>query len=430
MLKCIDASSKSGQTAVKTLNRRAEPDPAVRETVTKILAAIRAKGDAAVIEHTKKFDGAKLTPETLRVTQAEMDAAWASLSVDVKKTIEMSHKNVTSFAKRSMRKNWKTRNFQGVEVGEVFQGFERVGIYVPGGTAPLVSTVVMTVTLAKVANCNEVVVCTPCQADGSVNPALLGALKLTGATEVYRIGGIQAVGAMAYGTDTIKPVQKIFGPGNPWVIEAKRQVFGLVAIDQLPGPSEILVLADDTGRPDWIAADILAQAEHGHGSQVALISTSKKLIEAVDAELEKQVKTLGRAKQIKEVLKASGVSVLVQEMGSAIAIANAYSPEHLTLIVRNESSVLPHLRTAGAIFLGNYSPVAVGDFIAGPSHCLPTGGAGKSFPGLTVDQFQRRTSVIKLDDKSLPKSVPLVETFATIEGLDAHARSASIRLQA
>lgn len=429
MLKIIDATTRAGRAALKKLDRRSEPDAGTREAVASVLADVRARGDAAVIEWTERYDKARLTPKGLVVPPEALAAAWRGLPAATRRILRSSHRNVSAFAKAGLRASWSRRNDQGALVGEVYQGFERVGLYVPGGTAPLVSTAIMTVTLAKAAGCREIVVTTPCGPDGSVNPALLGALHLAGATEVYRIGGIQAIGALAFGTRTIRPVAKIFGPGNKFVIEAKRQVFGLVAIDQLPGPSEVMVVADATGNPAWIAADLVAQAEHGHGSQAILVTPSRQLAAAVAGEVERQLGALTRQAHLAEALKSGGFLVVTESLDEAVAVANAYAPEHVSLIVVDEKKVVPRLTTAGAIFLGNHSPVAVGDYLAGPSHTLPTGGAGKSFPGLTVDQFQRRTSVVRLDAASIRRSAPLVKALSDLEGLDAHGRSAMIRIE-
>jgi histidinol dehydrogenase len=319
------------------------------------------------------------------------------------------------------------KNAEGADVGEIYQPFQRVGIYVPGGTAPLISTVIMTVTLAKAAGVPEIVVCSPCGKDGRINDSMLFALQLAGATEIYRIGGAHAIAALTFGTETIRPVDKIMGPGNKFVVEAKRQLVGAVAIDLLPGPSEIMVIADDSARPDFIAADLLAQAEHGKDSQVILATPSLKLLRAVEKEVASQLESLPRAEIARESLRTGGTLVHTKDLAQAISIANAWAPEHLSLVVRKEAPLIPRIRTAGAIFVGNYSPVAAGDFLAGPSHTLPTGGAGKSFPGLTVDQFQRRTSIVKLSRSALRKSAPIIELFSEIEGLAAHGRSASIR---
>lgn len=423
--------------AIAKLNRRAEASESVRSVVAEVIVAVRERGDEALIELTRKFDGAELTPATLAVSAEEMQAAWevvadeakpaATGAVTLREALEASHRNVHAFATHSLRKNWSARNEQGAEVGEVFYPFERVGIYVPGGTAPLVSTALMTVTLAAAAGVPEIVVCTPCGRDGQIQPALLAALKLAGATEVYRLGGAQAVAAMAYGTATIRPVAKLFGPGNSYVVEAKRQAFGVVAVDLLPGPSEVLILADKSGDAACIAADILAQAEHGKDSQAGFITDDAALLEAVLAEAQRQAQTLSRQDMLRPVLEKGVFLVLAPSLEEGAELVNQYAPEHLSLITEREGEILPCIRTAGAIFLGNHSPVAVGDFLAGPSHTLPTGGAGKSFPGLTVDMFQRRTSLIRLDRESCAKSEPVVRAFAAAEGLDAHGESVAIR---
>lgn len=446
--------------AIRGFDRRAEASEAVREVVSGVIRAIRERGDEALLEFTERFDGAKLGTEDLLVSQDEMDAAWtvvggqldpavaagiadpsemaeagtppasAGRTTRMLDALHASHRNVRDFALKSLRKNWMHDNEQGAQVGEVFHPFERVGCYVPGGTAPLVSTALMTVTLAAAAGVPEIVVCTPCDKEGKVNSGLLAALRIAGATEVYKVGGAQAIAAMAYGTRTIRPVTKIFGPGNSYVVEAKRQVFGAVAVDLLPGPSEVLILADNSAKPSFIAADVLAQAEHGKDSMAGFITDDETLLDAVLAEIDKQAATLSRQSMLRPVLEKGVFAVLTPTLEDGARLVNAFAPEHLTLITEREDVILPMIRTAGAIFLGNYSPVAVGDFLAGPSHTLPTGGAGKSFPGLTVDMFQRRTSIIRLDRESCTKSEPVTRIFSEIEGLDAHGNSVHIRTTA
>ena len=426
-MKIIRHTDPGYPAAASALNRRAEASDAVREVVSGVIKAVRERGDAAVLELVEKFDGAKLTPAKMRVPQAELDAAWEAADATLKSALQASHRNVTAFAQRSMRQDWSFQNEQGANVGEVYHPFERVGCYVPGGTAPLVSTSIMTVAIAAAAGVPEIVVCTPCGRDGTVNAGLLAALKLAGATEVYQIGGSQAIAAMAYGTETIRPVTKIFGPGNSYVVEAKRQAFGVVSIDLLPGPSEVLILADKSGNPAFIAADILAQAEHGKDSMAGFITDDAALLDAVVAQVGVQCATLSRQAQLTPVLEKGVFLMLVPSLEEGARLANDFAPEHLSLITTREEAILPLIRTAGAIFLGNYSPVAVGDFLAGPSHTLPTGGSGKSFPGITADMFQRRTSIIRLDRESCAKSEPVVSAISAVEGLDAHARSVSIR---
>jgi len=409
--------------AVASLQRRAMPQPEVEQTVREIIAAVRERGDAAVIEFTKRFGGPALTPQTLRVTTKtpKVDAV-------TQRAIATAHANVRDFAARSLRQDWSAKNAQGAHVGERFDPFDRVGIYVPGGTAPLVSTAVMTVTLAAAAGVPEIVVATPADASGRINDALLYALRFAGATEIYAVGGAQAIAAMACGTETIRPVSKIFGPGNAYVVEAKRQVFGQVAIDLLPGPSEVLVLADGSANAAWVAADLLAQAEHGKGSSILFVTNSAKLLAAVESEIRAQLVTLTRQEHLAGVLETDCALVLVKTLREAVAITNDFAPEHVAIVTKDDEKVAAQIRTAGAIFLGGYSAVAAGDFLAGPSHTLPTGGAGKSFPGLMSDMFQRRTSIVRLDEKSLRKSIETIATFSALEGLDAHGRSAAIRL--
>ena len=413
--------------AAKIFNRQAVPADDLRLSVQKIISMVRRDGDKALSALTQKYDGASINSNDFLVKRGAITKAKNSVSSKVKKAVGISQINVKDFALRGLRKNWKMKNAQGATVGEVFQPFSRVGVYVPGGSAPLVSTSLMTVAIAKAAGVKEIVVCTPPGADGEINAELLYALDVSGATEIYKVGGAQAIAAMSVGTNSIGQVEKVFGPGNSFVVEAKRQLFGFVAVDLLPGPSEIFVLADASARADWIASDLLAQAEHGGDSQIAFATTSVRLLESVRTELNSQAKLLKRKKQISEVMRRGTTLVLLKSIKQGVELANDFAPEHLSLIVKNQQEVLPKLKACGAVFIGSYSPVSVGDFLAGPSHTLPTGGAGKSFPGLTADMFQRRTSVVELDKKSLKKSIPVVEIFAEIEGLDAHGNSARIR---
>jgi len=415
--------------ALRFLDRHAEPSAEVHSTVADIVRRIRQEGDVALFALTEKFGGPKLTAASVRVSVDEIEAAVSRVPQETRDAIAIAHANVRDFAEKSRRHDWSGRNAQGVEVGERFDPFQRVGIYVPGGTAPLVSTAVMTCTLAAVAGVPEIIVTTPAGPDGKVNDSLLYALQSTGATEIYKVGGAQAVAALAFGTNSIRPVAKIYGPGNAYVVEAKRQVFGRVAVDLLPGPSEIFIIADHTAQPAWVASDLLAQAEHGHNSMVILATDSSELLAAVEREVVTQAARLSRVPHIQEVLDTSTYLVLVQKLDDAVALCNAFAPEHASIATGADDAVAAQLRTAGAIFLGGYSPVVGGDFVAGPSHELPTGGAGKSFPGLTVDQFQRRTSLVRFDAASLRASLPVIQTFSAIEGLDAHGRSAEIRLE-
>ena len=403
-------------------------DPEIEQRTRAILDDVQARGDDALVELTERFDGATLTPEQLAVTSEELLAASLKADLSLRAVVAEAEKNIANFAKKSRRKDWQTINSHGAKVGEKFDPFQRVGVYVPGGTAPLVSTALMTITLAKVAGCQDIVVCTPCGKDGSINPALLFAARAAGATEIYRVGGAQAIAAMAYGTKTIRRVQKIFGPGNAYVSMAKRLLVGRVAIDLLAGPSDLLVLTDDTANPKFAAADLLAQAEHGSGHErVWLVTTSAKVLKAVEKELTRQLPKLARRDFIQRVLVRNLWLIQVKTLEDAVQLTNQLAPEHCEVITRDARKLSGKIVTAGAIFLGNYSPTALGDYVAGPSHCLPTDGAGASFAGLTVDQFQRRTSLVEYNKASLKRALPAVQKFAQLEGLGAHGQSAFAR---
>lgn len=403
-------------------------DPVIEQAVHAIIKDVQERGDEALLELTERFDGAKLVAEQLSVTRAEFLAAAVKADQPLRAAVTEAENNIAAFAKKSLRKNWQMRNSHGANVGEKFDPFQRVGIYIPCGKAPLVSTALMTITLAKVASCKEIVVCMPCGKDGGINPALLFAARTAGATEIYRVGGAQAIAAMALGTQTIRRVQKIFGPGNAYVVAAKRLLFGHVAMDLLPGPSELLVLADYTADPKFIAADLLAQAEHGSGHErVWLVTISGRILKTVEKEIARQLMKLPRREFIQSALQNNGWLIQVKTLDDAIALTNQLAPEHCEVMTRNAHKLSQRILTAGAIFLGPWSPTVLGDYVAGPSHTLPTGGAGASFAGLTVDQFQRRTSVVDYNRASLKKALPAVKKFAELEGLSAHGKSAEIR---
>jgi histidinol dehydrogenase len=411
------------------MKRRAVPTVELRDTVASIIADVASAGDSALVAYTKRFDGIELSPRNLFVTRKELTASHKAVTSATRDAVAASLENIHEFAKRSLRKDWSRRNAQGALVGERFTPFDRVGVYVPGGKAPLVSTALMTAGFAQAAGVPEIFAATPVGPDGTVNPALLYALKACGVTEILKVGGAQAIAAMALGTKSVRPVDRIFGPGNRFVVEAKRQLVGAVSIDLLPGPSELLILADKTGDAGCIAADMLAQAEHGGDSVVGLLTDSGTLLEQVVEAIQLQVGSLSRAKIINEVLRQGTFMLHVKNMAEGMRLVNDFAPEHLTLIADKEDLWLSKVRTAGAVYVGNFSPVAVGDFLAGPSHTLPTGGAGRSFSGLRADQFQRRTSIVKMNRTAVKKSLPFVEEFARMEGLDAHGRSVSIRLE-
>jgi histidinol dehydrogenase len=337
---------------------------------------------------------------------------------------------VAAVAKAGLRKDWEVATPQGGKLGERFLPLDRVGVYIPGGAAPLASTAIMTATLAKVAGVREIVACTPCARDKRVAPVLLHALKVAGATEVYRVGGIQSIGMLAYGTQSVRPVQKIVGPGGAYVTAAKRQVYGYVALDLVAGPSEIAILADKTARPAWVAADLFSQLEHGTGHEKALLVTdSAELAQNVSDQLAWQLPRLSRADRIAPMLEGGLLLVVVPTIEQGADLCNQFAPEHLELMVARPRRLLPRLTAAGAIFIGPWTPESAGDFAAGPSHVLPTGGAARSFSGLTVEDFRRRTSLIEYTAGDLKEALPVIETFGAIEGLDAHAQSGAIRFE-
>jgi histidinol dehydrogenase len=428
-MKFIDLRDDQTSQWRSLLCRRYAPDEKLISQVSAILAEVRQRGDQALVEFARQFDHVDFTPQDLTVREPEIQTATALVKSELLDALQSAHANVQEFASRSLRTGWMWKNAQGAEVGERFDPLTRVGIYVPAGTAPLVSTAIMTLSLAAAAGVSEIVAISPVGPDKAMNPGLLTALQLAGATEIYKVGGAQAIAALTFGTETILPVCKVFGPGNAYVTEAKRQVFGYVAVDLVPGPSEIMVIADNTAVARWVAADLLAQAEHGRGSVICLVALGQELLETVQLEIAQQSNFLARGAALSEVLEQNAFFVLARDEEQAIEIANAFAPEHLSLVTQHSEKMAEGILNAGAIFIGNFSPVAAGDFLAGPSHELPTGGAAKSFGGLTVDQFQRRTSIVRYDREALGKSVSIISQFSEVEQLDAHGRSVSIRFE-
>ncbi|MCC6353564.1 MAG: histidinol dehydrogenase [Verrucomicrobiae bacterium] len=402
----------------QAMGRKATPSASVADAVAHIVLRVRAEGDQALRDFTRQFDGVELDEIRLSSPPPKPPKGVAAALADARD-------NIARFARAQLPRDWRQRNRHGASVGEVFRPFDRVGAYVPGGSAPLVSTALMTVTLAKVAGCRQIAVVTP----PPVDPVLHYAIRLAGATEIYQIGGAHAIAALAFGTASVPAVQKIVGPGNRYVIEAKRQVVGAVAIDQLPGPSEAMVIADAHANPAFVASDLLAQSEHGPDSAGILLTTSLPLRDAVRAQIQRQIAGLSRRPILERSLAAGCSLAHVRTLAEAAGIANDYAPEHLSLQIRRPASLLPRIRHAGAIFVGAFSPIVAGDFVAGPSHTLPTGGAAKSFAGLTAGEFFRRTSIIEYAAPSLRRALPSIATFASIEGLDAHGRSAAIRFE-
>jgi histidinol dehydrogenase len=413
---------KAGDCRIAAFNARPAFPEEAEKAAFAVLADIRRNGDKAVRKYVARFEGCRLEDFRVDVRSIRIDSAIAAAVKD-------AHNRVKRFSKASLRKAWSMKTPRGGVTGEFFSPMDRVGVYIPGGTAPLASTSIMTVTLAKAAGVKEIVACTPAGKTGEVNPVLLYALKLAGATEIYRVGGIQAIGMMAFGTESCRKVQKIAGPGNAFVTAAKRQVYGYVAIDQVAGPSEIAVLTDGSVDRRWIAADLLSQAEHGSGLEKSLcVCTSREFAEEVKKEILLQTKTLSRRDIVQRVIDRDGILIVVAEnLDEGMGIVNAFAPEHFEIMTRDALKVMKGVRSAGAVFAGPWTPESAGDFVAGPSHVLPTGGAANMFNGLTPDDFRRRHSFVSFTRADLAETRQAIEAFAQVEGLDAHGRAASIR---
>ena len=413
---------------IGSLLARTAFDPAVERSVAEILADVRERGDAALSDYARRYDGVDLSPSEFAVSIDEIESATRHVPSKTRKAIRRAHRQVRDFSAQRVPAPWSYSPRKGVILGERFAPLSRVGVYVPGGTAPLISTVLHTVTLAAVAGVEEIVLVTPPGPDKALHPAMLYAARCAGATEMYRLGGVYAIGALAFGSETVRKVEKIVGPGNEYVTAAKRQVYGYVALDLVAGPSEIMIIADDTADARYVAADMLSQAEHGSGKeQAVLVTTCSELVTAVRDELERQSRELSRQECVRQVL-ACGVYLLeVESLAAAAELASRYAPEHLEIMTRRPGTLAKKVTVAGAVFLGPWTPEPVGDFVAGPSHVLPTGGAARFFSGLTVDQFFRRMSVINYQKQALRDEADAVGEFARVEGLDAHGRSASIR---
>jgi len=392
-----------------------------------IVEDVAARGDAALIEATRKFDRLDVNAEKLRISAAEIEAAVAACDAETISALSFARDRIETFHRRQMPQDNRFTDAAGVELGWRWSAIEAVGLYVPGGTAAYPSSVLMNAVPAKVAGVSRLVMVVP-SPDGRLNPLVLAAARLGGVSEIYRVGGAQAVAALAYGTKTITPVAKIVGPGNAYVAAAKRLVFGRVGIDMIAGPSEVLIIADDTGHPDWIAADLLAQAEHDANSQSILITDSERLAREVEAAVEAQLKTLPR----QEIARASwndfGAIIVVDALDQAVRLADAIAAEHLEIMTADPESLAAQIRNAGAIFLGPHTPEAIGDYVGGSNHVLPTARSARFSSGLSVLDFMKRTSILKCGPDQLRALGPAAMTLGKAEGLDAHARSVGLRL--
>lgn len=409
--------------------KSAEVPQSIVDTVAEILKDVRDHGDHGVAQSLHRIDKVQLAPEQFAISQAEMKAAVGRLPKGDVEAIKEAVASVTEFHKHALPQSWTAKNSHGATIGERFYPLDRVGLYIP---RDLVSTVVMTASLAKLAGVPEIVAFTPCGPEGSVSDGCLAAMSLSGVTEAYRFGGVMAIGAAAYGTATVAPVLKVFGPGNAFVVEAKRQVYGAIGVDLLPGPSELLVIADESADARFVASDLLAQAEHGSGREkIFLVSLSKEKTREIRAQIQQQLRSLPRKGAIRSVLKEGFFSVVVESYEQAAQVANYVAPEHMELEVESSkfASLIKSIKTAGAIMQGGWSATALGDFVAGPSHELPTGRSGRYFSGLQISDFMRRSSLVRYSKRALQKAAPTVEAFARLEGLEAHGRSVSVRLE-
>ncbi|MGX9426991.1 MULTISPECIES: histidinol dehydrogenase [Bradyrhizobium] len=399
----------------------------VERATRAIVDDVVARGDAALIEATRKFDRLELDASNLRVTAAEIDGAVKACDAATVDALKLARDRIESFHQRQMPKDERFVDPLGVELGWRWSAVEAVGLYVPGGTAAYPSSVLMNAVPAKVAGVPRVVMVVPAP-DGRLNPLVLAAAHLGGVSEIYRVGGAQAVAALAYGTATIAPVAKIVGPGNAYVAAAKRLVFGKVGIDMIAGPSEVLVIADDTGNADWIAADLLAQAEHDTSAQSILITDSARLAADVERAVEAQLATLPRAEIARASWNDFGAIILVKKLDHAVALANAIAAEHLEVMTADAEAFAAKVRNAGAIFLGPHTPEAIGDYVGGSNHVLPTARSARFSSGLGVLDFMKRTSILKCGPDQLRALGPAAMTLGKAEGLDAHSRSVGLRL--
>ena len=409
------------------LGSKREASADVGASVATILADVKARGDEAVLSYTDQFDKLPLTATTLAISSDEIETAAAAISGEVREALQTAHDRITAHHEKQKPLDHIYQDRIGVTLGTVWTPVESVGIYVPGGLASYPSSVLMNAVPAKVAGVSRIAMVVPTPR-GEVNPAVLAAAKIAGVDEIYRIGGAQAIGALAYGTETIKPVSKIVGPGNAYVAAAKRQVFGTVGIDMIAGPSEVLIIADKSANPSWIAADLLAQAEHGGGAQSILVTTDAALADSVAIEVDRQIALLPRARLTRDGWDEFGAIIVVQSLGEAVELANRIASEHVELMLDEPLSLQPKIRNAGAIFLGHHTPEAIGDYVGGSNHVLPTARSARYASGLGVLDFMKRTSLLGCDPSSLAELAPTAVTLAETEGLSAHGRSVSIRL--
>lgn len=421
MLTILDAA----QVPLSEILARTEDQRDISGLTADIIADVRQSGDAALRRYTKEFD--KAEPDTLEVPREQLDQALADLEPGLRSVLEEAAENIRAFHRRQVQNGFIISGKPGIVLGQKVTPIEKVGVYIPGGTAPLPSTVLMDCIPAKIAGCHEIVMVSPPTCNGDIAPIILAAARIAGADRVFRCGGAQAIAALAYGTESIPRVDKIVGPGNAFVAEAKRQVFGKVGIDMIAGPSDILVIADGGSDARQIAADLLSQAEHDQNACAVLVTNSRPLAEAVAAELEKQLAVLPRRETARASLERSGKIILVKDILEAIRIANALAPEHLELCVDDPFAWLDQVKNAGSIFLGRSTPEAVGDYFGGTNHTLPTYGTARFSSPLSVEDFVKKSQFVYYSDAALAEAAPKIAAFARQEGLEGHARSALAR---
>ncbi|MBI3755597.1 MAG: histidinol dehydrogenase [Deltaproteobacteria bacterium] len=428
-MKIFSANEKGFIKILDAILKRGESDTTgIEEAVKAILKDVRRSGDKSLLKYTERFDGVRVKSKELMVEKREIKKALQKIPKHDLKILELAAKRIEAFHKRQLAKSWAFVEKDGTVLGQMVTAIERIGVYVPGGKAVYPSTVLMNVIPAKIAGVKDVIIATPPSKNG-INPYVLAAAYIAGADKVYRVGGAQAIAALAYGTETIPKVDKIVGPGNIYVATAKRLVFGIVDIDMVAGPSEILIINDGSGEPAWIAADLLSQAEHDELASSVLITTSKKMAEAVSKEVAAQLKKLKREVIAKNSIDRYGAIIVAKNLAEAAEISNKIAPEHLELFVEKPFELLKKIRNAGAIFLGHNTPESLGDYMAGPNHTLPTGGTARFSSPLGVEDFIKRSSILAFSPKGLKRLGKDVARFAEIEGLEAHGKSVAVRMK-
>lgn len=426
MITTVIANGKDEYDFIKTLKERSNSGAKdVSTAVSEIISNVKAYGDKAVYDYTVKFDGK--APENIEISKDEIDKLISKCDKEYIETLKKASKNIEDFHKRQIQQTWMTTKENGVMMGQRIRGLERVGLYVPGGTAAYPSSVLMNAIPAKLAGCKEIIMTTPPSKDGKPNPDIVAAAIIAGVDRIFLMGGAQAVAALAYGTDSVPKVDKIVGPGNIFVATAKKLLYGVVDIDMIAGPSEILIVADKTANPKFLAADLMSQAEHDRLASSILLTDCEPLAELVKEELNKQMATLSRKDIIEESLNNYGAIIVCSDMGQAVDFANELAPEHLEVCCENPMEYIGKLDNAGSVFLGNYSPEPLGDYFAGPNHVLPTSGTARFFSPLSVDSFVKKSSFIYYTEDALKADAEDVIRFAETEGLTAHANSIKVR---